>query len=101
MSGILGGSEDNDGIDTSSLISSGCMHDSQHGSQQIRRARTDDEREEPTVGMRLETSGPRGGYSCPSNSTICSDGMAPCRSRRQAPSPLARSTIVEGMSRGD
>ena len=40
-------------------------------------------------------------YSRPKSSTICSSGIAPCRSRRQLPSSLVRSMMVEGITPGD
>src|SRR5215469_2537958 len=101
MPGVLSGSEDNDGVGWPRLIDPRCVHDKKRDGKQVGSASADYKREKPTVGMRLKNVRPRGDYSWPSNSTICSEGMAPCRSRRHEPSPLVRSTMVEGMSRGD
>src|SRR5271166_2946886 len=101
MPHILGCSEYDDGINRAGLVVLGLAHDLDRGCEQVSEAGDDSQCEQPTVGMRLEAARPRGGYSCPSNSTICSDGTAPSRNNRQEPSSLVRSTMVEGMSRGD
>src|SRR5271165_3220675 len=101
MPHVLGCSEHDDGIDSADLVVIGFAHDLEGGRQQVGNNGTDSQRKQPPIGMSLKNAGPRGGYSCPSSSTICSEGMAPCRNKRQEPSSLVRSTMVEGISRGD
>src|SRR5271169_1581950 len=101
MPHVLGRAEHDDGVDRTGLIIIGFAHDLEFGRQQVGKTRTNSQRKQPPIGMSLKNAGPRGGYSWPSNSTICSEGMAPCRNKRQEPSSLVRSTMVEGMSRGD
>src|SRR5208337_2291587 len=101
MPHILGCSEYDDGINPAGLIVIGFAHNLEGGRQQVGKAGDNSQRKQPSIAMSLESAGPRGGYSCPSSSTICSEGMAPCRNKRQEPSSLVRSTMVEGISRGD
>src|SRR5271167_4479050 len=99
-SDIFGCSEHDDGIGWARLVEAGLMHHLRGNYQQQGDDGQHEKPDDPRITRRLRPAGARGDYSWPSNSAICSEGIAPCRSSRQ-PSSLVRSTMVEGMSRGD
>src|SRR5271166_640057 len=97
---VFGRAKHYDRVRGMGLIDPGLPHDLHRGHHEVAAVSQHTQGDQPTVRMRLQTAGPRGDYSWPSNSAICSEGIAPWRSSRQ-PSSLVRSTMVDGMSRGD
>jgi hypothetical protein len=101
MADVFRRAKNYDGVDWVLFVDARLPHDLRAGVKQESHRAQNGERHNPADGMEFASLNRRDDYSCPKSSMICSSGIAPCRSKRQRPSSLVRSMMVEGMSRGD